>query len=206
MKRTTSIALAGIGLLSLGTIAVAQTAPAAPQRSEARAPMDRATLEKRLGTMFDAADANRDGTLTVEERKAHQAQMRGKMREQIFSRLDANNDGSISKEEFAARPERGGMMADGKRERGHEGKRRGHGGHGGMHGMGGGMMMRGELAQYRDKPIPRATFVQAGLAGFDRVDANRDGKISGEERQAARKTMMERRNAEQRPAQTTPAR
>ncbi|MCW2390512.1 EF-hand domain-containing protein [Sphingobium sp. B11D3A] len=199
MKRLTAIALSSVGLLSIGTMAIAQSAPQPPQRGEARAPMDRASLETRLATMFDAADTNRDGVLSVEERKAHQAQNRDKMRDAMFARLDANKDGSISKAEFAE----AGAMAGGHQRRGHEGKRRGHGGPG----MGSGMMMMGrELAAYRDKPIPRATFIQAGLAGFDRMDTNRDGKISPEERQAGRKAMMERRNTDQRPAQTPPVR
>lgn len=202
MNRFTSIALVGVGLLSLGTTAIAQPAASpAPRGGESRQPMDRAALQSRAAAMFDAADKNRDGLLSVEERQAQRAEGREKMRERMFARLDANKDGTISKEEFnarrnATRPARPEGARDGKRER--SAAFRNHG-----RGFGGMMMMPRQLAEYRDKPIPRATFIEASLVRFDRIDTDRDGKISATERDAARKAMMERRN-QQRPATSRP--
>lgn len=201
MNRFTSIALVGVGMLSLGTTAIAQPAASpAPRGGESRQPMDRAALQARAAAMFDAADKNRDGLLSVEERQAQRAEGREKMRERMFARLDANNDGTISKEEFnarrnATRPARPEGARDEKRERSAAFR---------SHGRGfGGMMMPHQLAEYRDKPIPRATFIEASLVRFDRMDTDRDGKISAAERDAARKAMMERRT-QQRPATSKP--
>jgi len=191
----TPIALLGVGLLSLGTVASAQPAETAP-RGEARPSLDRAGLQSRLETMFDSADADGDGVLSVEERKARRDEARAKMQERRFSRLDADKDGAISKEEFSARRDRDRTpRADGARERPRDDKAQ-HGGKRGHHGaFGGGMMMSGKFGEYRNKPIPRATFIEAGLATFDRIDTDRDGKISSTERDATRKAMMERRKA-----------
>ena len=196
MTRKTSLSILGIGLLSLGAAAFAQTsAPMGRDGPGARPPMDRASLQTRLNEQFDARDTNKDGSLSVEERKAHRAQSREKMQARMFERLDADKNGQISKEEFAAR--HGGPRG----ERG-EGKRGGMAGkHHGHHG--GGMMMQRQLmSEYKDKAIPKAVFVNAGLAGFDKMDTDRDGKISPAERDAARKMMQEHR-AMKRAAPTT---
>lgn len=191
MKVHTKITLLGAGLLALGTAAIAQTSAAPAQAvGGMQAPVSRADLKSRLEKQFAAADANRDGVLSVEERKAHRSQVRTDMRAHMFARLDADQNGAISKAEFDAAHDHGRDKA-GKRH-----DRRGHGAHG--------MMQRHQLAEYRDKPIPRATFVDAGLARFDRVDTDHDGKISAAERDAARKAMRDRPAAANRPAPPPP--
>ena len=180
MTRKTSLSILGIGLLSLGAAAFAQTsAPAGGPGM--RAQMDRAGLQTRLNQQFDARDANKDSMLSVEERKAHREESRERMQARMFERLDADKNGQISKEEFAAR--HGGPRG----ERGDKaGKRHGH--------RGGGMMMQRQLmSEYKDKAIPKAVFINAGLAGFDKMDTDRDGKISPAEREAARKMMRDHR-------------
>ena len=183
MTRKTSLSILGIGLLSLGAAAFAQTsAPAGgPGMS---APLDRAGLQTRLNQQFDARDANKDSMLSVEERKAHREESRERMQARMFERLDADKNGQISKEEFAAR--HGGPRGD------KAGKRHGHRG-GGMMSGGGMMMQRQLMSEYKDKAIPKAVFINAGLAGFDKMDTDRDGKISPTEREAARKMMREHR-------------
>ena len=64
------------------------------------------------------------------------------------------------------------------------------------------MMDRQLMSEYKDKAIPKAVFVNAGLAGFDKMDTDRDGKISLAEREAARKMMRDRKPM-QRPAPTS---
>jgi len=185
MTRKTSLSILGIGLLSLGAAAFAQTsAPAGGPGM--RAPVDRAGLQTRLNQQFDARDANKDGMLSVDERKAHRAESREKMQARMFERLDADKSGQISKEEFAAR--HGGPRGErGEGKRGDwAGKRHGH--------HGGGMMMQRQLmSEYKDKAIPKAVFINAGLARFDKMDTDRNGTISPAEREAARKMMREHR-------------
>lgn len=52
--------------------------------------------------MFQKADANKDGKVTLEELTAAIEARRKGEREGIFAKMDANGDGSISKEEFLA--------------------------------------------------------------------------------------------------------
>ena len=46
-----------------------------------------------------------------------------------------------------------------------------------------------------DKAISQAEFVAGALARFDRMDANKDGKVTAEERQAMRQAMRDKRGA-----------
>jgi hypothetical protein len=193
MSQRSHITLLGAGLLALGGSALAQS-PVGPDRM--MPPENRSDLKTQLEKHFDTVDANHDGALSVEERKAGHARMRDEMRERVFARLDTDRNGSISKSEFEARPPRdhqgGAVRGPGMR-------------HGGMHGhMGGAMVMHRELAAYKDKPIPKTTFVNAGLGLFDRVDINHDGKISPAERDAARKAMRDRPASANRPSPPPP--
>lgn len=186
--------LLSAGLLSLSAVALAQP-PAPPTGGQRmRPPVDRTELKTQLEKRFDAADANRDGTVTPEERQAQHAAMRAKMRDHLFARLDTDKNGSISKAEFdAPRPPRG---------EGSAGERRGHRG---PHGRMASRMMHGpDFAAYRDKPVSRTQFVDAGLSRFDRVDTDHDGKISPAERDAARKVMRDRLAPAQRPSPPPP--
>jgi hypothetical protein len=178
MSLRSHLLLLSAGLLSLGAVAYAQT-PAAPAGAKPmRPPVDRTALKSHLEKRFDAADVDKDGSLTPQERQAQRGEARAKMREHMFARLDADKNGAISKAEFAAAPAHAPRAA-GKDRGGHRGP------------MAGGMM-RHQLAAYRDKPISRTQFVDAGLGHFDRVDTDHDGKISSAERDAARKAMRDR--------------
>lgn len=55
---------------------------------------------------FYAADADGDGFLTTEERKAHREASREDRRNARFAALDANSDGLLSKNEIAASTEK----------------------------------------------------------------------------------------------------
>lgn len=189
MKKT---AFAGAALVALAAAIPALAQPQGQARGPAAQPMTRAAVQARVQTRFARADANRDGFVTQEEVRARAEAARGELRAKAFDRLDANHDGNISRSEFETRP---AARAEGPRQ-GMRGKRLAR--RGGA-GMGGGLagrafaMMDGD----RDGRVSLAEANAAALQRFDRVDANRDGTITPDERQAARAAlrarMMERR-------------
>lgn len=117
-----------------------------------------------------------------------------------FDRLDANRDGMISRDEFAKaremRIERKVVIngAPGAPGAGMDGEHRGmnkmhrmNGGGRGMGkggGMGGGMMRMADLD--RDGRVSLQEATTTALQRFDRVDANRDGRITPDERRQQR--------------------
>ena len=109
-------------------------------------------------------------------------------RDAAFTRLDADHNGAISRAEFDA------PRADGQRaERGQRGPRAEHAGRGhrgGMH-RGAERMGRGGEARF---PIVIAEAERRATENFARLDANRDGTLTLEERRAG----MEARRAEMR--------
>ena len=196
-----------ISLLTLGAALIAVPVLAAPGGDRHMGDADgngvvtRAEAQASATQMFARMDANKDGKIDETDRAARRAEMQATR----FAALDANKDGSISKAEWdqhgaeraAKRGEkraeageaRGGKRGDGMR--GHHGKRGGHGG--GRHGgMGGGWM---KADTNGDKAISQAEFTASALARFDRMDANKDGQVTAEERQAARQAMRGKRGA-----------
>jgi hypothetical protein len=174
--------------LTLGAVLVATPVLAAPGGGDRNATQTRAEVQAKATEMFARMDVNKDGKLDAADRAERQARM--------FERLDANKDGNISKAEWdqhgadraAKRAERGDKRADareGKRGmRGHHGKRGGHRG-----------MMMGKADTNGDKAISLAEFQTAALARFDAADANKDGQVTPEERQAKRAEWRAKRGA-----------
>jgi hypothetical protein len=174
--------------------ATAQTAPApaapAPhhQRGDANRQITRAEFVDGRVARLTALDANRDGTVSVEERQAAFEVKRAERANERFAKLDANGDGSITRAEYdvarSARPERAG------RHEGRGGPRhamRGHGRHGGMgEGRGPG----------RDGPVVISEVAAKLGERFDKMDANRDGVISADERRAAMTAQRAERQAQ----------
>jgi hypothetical protein len=200
-----------ISFLTLGAALIAVPVLAAPGGAakgdaDGNGVLTRAEAQASATQRFAGMDANKDGKLDAADR----AVRRAAMQEKRFAALDANKDGNISKAEWdqhgadraAKRAERGdkraatGEAGQGRRDgmRGHHGKRGGHrmGG-----GMGGGWM---KADSNGDKVIGQAEFVAASLARFDRLDANKDGQVTAEERQAARTAMRAKRVAPATPA------
>lgn len=188
-----TLMFAGAALVALAAMpALGQPGERGPDR-----PQTRAAVEARVQARFAQADANRDGYITQDEiraraeaRRAQRQERRGERREQMFERLDTNNDGSLSRAEFNARP----ALRGGER-RAMRGERRGQrfanrGGRGIRGGFGG----RGFAAMDLDHDgrVALAEANRVALERFDRVDSNRDGTISLEERQAAREAFRER--------------
>jgi hypothetical protein len=185
-----------ISLFTLAAALVAVPVLAAPGGADGNAVQTRADAEARATQMFAKMDANKDGKLDAADRAAQRADRQAK----TFASLDADGNGSISKAEWdkhgadraAKRAERGekraeaGDAGEGKRH----GMRGGHGKRGGHHGM-----MMGKADTDGDKAISQAEFQTAALARFDAADANKDGQVTAEERQAQRGAWRAKRGA-----------
>lgn len=193
MFNRTHLLIAGAtGLIALGAAAFAQ-APAPPppgaghmmgmgHKGHMTQPANRAELKTDLEAHFKAMDANHDGTVTPEERKAYWTTQQAKRTDAMFARLDTNKDGAISKAEFVAAHDNMGKRMGQRwgKHRAHEGKD----------------MKKGDkMAARFNQPITETAFVTRGLAMFDKVDTNHDGTISPAEREAARKMMREHRGS-----------
>ncbi|KGB53879.1 Calcium-binding EF-hand protein [Sphingopyxis sp. LC81] len=185
-----------ISLFTLAAALVAVPVLAAPG-ADGNAVQTRADAQARATQMFAKMDANKDGKLDATDRAAQRAERQAKR----FASLDADGNGSISKAEWdkhgadraAKRAERGekraeaGEAGEGKR---HHGMRGGHGKRGGHHGM-----MMGKADTDGDKAISQAEFQTAAMARFDAADANKDGQVTAEERQAQRGAWRAKRGA-----------
>jgi Ca2+-binding EF-hand superfamily protein len=182
-----------ITLLAGALLATSGVAAAQPQG--ARGPAAEVTRDQALARAdqrFQRLDANRDGRVNAEElrqtagqRMALRQQRRGERQGQLFDRLDSNRDGQLSREEFAQRLQ---LRAERRAQRGERGMR-------GMRGMRGGRMAMRMLGE--DGVITAEEFRQQALRRFERLDANRDGRITADERRGAR----ERRGQRQAPAE-----
>lgn len=160
---------AGLGVAAIAGIAIAQPGPqpVGPGRDTTRQ-----EVIERTDARFDRLDENRDGRVTPEEARTARDRARAERAERMFDRLDANDDGSISREEMRA----------GHGRRGGDGMLMGR--RGGPEGPGG--RVRGMRAFGEQGFITREQMRERALARFDRIDANRDGTVTMEERRAAR--------------------
>lgn len=171
----------------------------------------RAESQAHAKSMFAKMDANNDGKLDQTDFEAHREQMKAMM----FDKLDANHDGSVSRDEFMAfegpgkghHHGMGGMGGPGMGGPGMGGPGMGGTGMGGT-GMGGpgmdgagmhhgkgmrgypGMMMKADTD--KDGAVSQAEFLAAADKRFDAADANHDGKITREERQAHRQQIRDK--------------
>lgn len=128
-------------------------------------------------------DSDGDGNVTDAERATAKAS-RTARRAQMTARMDANGDGTVSAEERAAFRE----MRQARRAEGGEGPRMGRRGGGER-----GAAMLARVDTNGDGMISRDEHRAAALARFDRMDANKDGRVDATERQAHRAQMQERR-------------
>lgn len=183
-----------ISVLTIGAALVASPVLAAPGdvKGDGDRSMTRAEAQTRAAERFAKMDVNNDGKIDAADRAAKRADMQAKR----FASLDANGDGSISRAEWdnqnadraAKRTARAaaGETRDDKRQ-----AMRGPGKRGGQHGMGGRMMGGTD----GNKAISLAEFQTAALARFDAADANKDGVVTAEERQAQRAAWRAQRGA-----------
>lgn len=172
---------AALALVGIAGTAVAQQAAHHMGKggAMASATVTRAEAQTRAAAKFDRMDANKDGKLDAADRTARM--------DQHFDAMDTNKDGKIDRAEFMAGHARMGE------DHGHMGQggpghhMRGHGKMGGH--MMGGRMMAGMDAN-GDKAISRDEFIAGALKRFDTADANHDGKVTPEERRAAKRAHM----------------
>ncbi|WP_313102474.1 EF-hand domain-containing protein [Brevundimonas sp.] len=199
--------LGGVAAIAVLTVfsgvAVAQTAaPQRPARAAMAQPVSQADFVQRRVERLRAADANHDGTVTADEMRAAGQAKRAERRAALFERLDANKDGSISRTEFEA-PRAEGQQA----QRAHRGPRAEHAGRGhrgGMH-RGAERMGRGGEGRF---PIVIAEAERKATEAFTRLDANRDGTLTVEERRAgmqARRAEMRQKRIERRAPAASPS-
>lgn len=130
---------------------------------------------------FARLDTNKDGKLAMAEVEAVRAARKpdgkagakagGRGAERLFARADSNQDGFVTLAEFQAAPKP-------NRDKAAMGRR------------GEGMSrMIGAADVNKDGKVSLAEAQQAALTRFDRADANRDGRVTPEERKAMRKAM-----------------
>ncbi|MES2497712.1 MAG: EF-hand domain-containing protein [Pseudomonadota bacterium] len=207
MKKTPWIAGAALAAMLAGG-AIAQPMPG---RDGPPPPKTRAEVQTRITEHFKKADTNGDGVVTKAEADATRAKMREafaekreERRDERFAMLDTDKNGALSKDEFTARPD----GKDGHRA-GRDGK---HGRHGiGKMGRGGGGAFMGNwferMDANKDGKVTLAEAQTQPLAHFDRMDSNKDGTLSPEEHKAARQAMRGKwkEGREGRPAAPAPA-
>jgi hypothetical protein len=206
-----TLMIAGVALAAL-TATAASAQPA--QRGDFAQPLTRAALEARVDAGFARADANRDGFIGQDEARAagqarragrgdrggdragQRGEQRGQRRAEAFARLDTNRDGVINRGEFEnrqrlGREERAERREDRAERRGVRGERRGGGGGGIFARLGGRAFQAADVNN--DGRVSRAEARNGALALFARVDTNRDGAISADERRIARESMRSQR-------------
>ena len=217
---TKFLTVSAMALVATAAVAVAQPTPAPAGPDQV---MTRGDVQAKVRQHFAQLDANKDGAITTAEigemkmqhggvgghdgMKMHGGAMHGgampggAMHDPVaaFDRLDANKDGSISRDEFA----KGREMRIEKRIVMNGGEGSAPGGMG-KHHMGGGKMGGGGMAGGRmivmadTNKDGRITLPEAeamALQHFDKMDVNRDGQVTRDERRAGRPMMIKMRQA-----------
>lgn len=183
------------GTICSGSLALAQVLPPPPRGSghmlfevmdgNKDGVVTRSEVSSALEQRFAALDTNRDGSISPEERKAARDKMRERRTDERFAMIDANHDGQLSRAEFGAAHQRPMPGPDGTPPPpGPLGDRKDGPGHGWHHRAGG----PGGWGKGQDDPeatVTKAEFMARPLALFDRMDSNKDGKITAAERAAA---------------------
>lgn len=196
-----TLLIGGAALLA-SAAALGQVAPVTPapaQHSERI--QTRADVQAKVTEHFARVDANHDGSITKVEADAamqafhskfaeHAKDRRDDRRDNVFERLDTNRDGAVSRSEWdAGAAQREQRIAS--RDRNGDGRPDVRGiGHGGMRDMGsfGGRMF--EMADAnKDGRVTLQEAQAAALQHFDMADANRDGQITPDERRQLHERM-----------------
>lgn len=151
------------------TVLFASSAMAQPTpTAKAPEPRTRSSLAQALGERFAKFDLDADGTLTAGELEKAQelrvAEMKAdidKQAQETFAKLDADKNGQLTLQEYmAATPD---ISVDEQKL----------------------TQIVGQLDADKDGKVTRDEFSSPTLAGFDRIDANKDGTVSPEERRKA---------------------
>jgi len=173
------LAALALAAAAAGGVAVAQQTPERPPARGMRADADgdqrlsQAEFVSRRVDRLTAADADRDGSVTADERRDAAGARRAGRADSRFDRLDADDDGVISKAEFDARRE--ARAGQGPRAaRAHRGAR------------------RAERMEARG-PVVITEAQARAEAAFVRLDADHDGFVTVAERRTARADRREHR-------------
>jgi hypothetical protein len=182
--------IAGAALVATFAGAAWAQAPAT-SRPDRNADITRQQVIERVDQRFARLDVNRDGRFTREEAQEMRAQRRTERANRMFDRLDLDRNGSITREEMAQaqaqRLERRGERRAERAEAGEHRHHRGLGRRGGPHRL---AMRDGRM--FGEQGFVTAEQMRArALARFDRMDADRNGTVTGAERQQARQQMRE---------------
>jgi hypothetical protein len=175
--------LAALTLAAAGGVAFAQQAPARAMGADTDGDgrLSRAEFVNQRVERLTAMDTNRDGSVSVEERRAAMQTRMAARAEARFDRLDADNDGAVSRAEFdAAHAARGEARADrGARPmRAHRGP---------AHGQ------RGMARMGARAPVVIADVQARAEQAFTRLDADNDGFVTAAEARAGRQAMRDQR-------------
>lgn len=204
MKNPTARKIAlGLTLAATALAGTAWAEQAAKPDRPAPVTVTRAEAQTRATAKFAELDVNKDGKLD----RADHAARREARRTAAFDRLDTDKNGQLTRAEFTAAPQRGeGREGWGNRRGGPDGPggHRGHGRHFGGGGRGGPDGGPGADAN-KDRVLTQAEFTASALQRFDRADANKDGKVTPEEHQAARQAAREQWRANRAERQAPPA-
>lgn len=187
MKKTI-LTTAAVGALAIfaGT-AVAQSATQAPKSHAMRADADadgrisRTEFVDGRIARLTAVDANRDGSVSAEERRSGIDTRRNQQVSARFETADTDGNGTLSRDEFVAA----------RAQRGEHAGRGGHGrmaAHSGTHGARMGGADRGARG-----PVAIADVQTRTTAAFARMDKDGDGYLTPAERQTARAEMRQTR-------------
>ena len=189
------------GAAALAVAAVPVIAQQAPQRP-VQQPMTRTAVQQMVAGQFAAVDADRDGFVTKAEADARRTAARSERqakraerRSEQFARLDADRNGQISQSEFNARTERRDRAErrDARSERrSNRVERRQDRREAAFAGRFGGRMIE-RADTDKDGRVSLAEATARPLARFDRLDANKDGSLTREERRAARALRQQNR-------------
>lgn len=174
--------LAALMLASAGA-AFAQQGPGRAMRADVDGDsrISRAEFLGQRIQRLTAMDANRDGSVTVEERRAARQTLMAARAGDRFDRLDANDDGTVSRAEFDA------ALAAGREARADRGPRRMRAHRGPAHGQRGMGRMAGR------GPVVIADVQARAEQAFTRLDADADGFVTAAEARAGRQALREQR-------------
>ena len=163
--------LVALTLAGAAGVASAQQPPASARAMRADTDGDsRLSLAEFVGQRVQrliAIDADRDGSVTADERRATMQARMASRADARFDRLDADDDGAVSRADHGPRP----MHARRGPARGHRGMAR--------------MEARG--------PVVIAEVQSRAEQAFARLDADHDGFITAVEGRAGRQAMREHR-------------
>lgn len=179
--------LVALTMTAAGGIALAQQSQTPPTRAM-RADVDgdtRISQAEFVGQRIQrltAADTDRDGSVTPEERRAVAQARMAQRADTRFQRIDADHDGAISRAEFDT--QRAARMEARPQRAAHAGR---------MHPAAARMAHRRQGAEGRG-PVSIAQVQARTEQAFTRLDADHDGFITTAERQTGRQAMREQRH------------